>query len=223
MNGTRTGCILTALAGAAIAAPAPAEVDVFFDIDQWKIAAGETKTITFTEFPYGTLITDQYADLGVLFSDGNDTIHVSSGYVNDGFGLNGHGNITVSYTTPQYAIAVDFPGALALELRRHGELVYRSLDYGTGPLFVGLVSTDPFDEAMLLDPSMGYQFIDDLHVDPRPVGDMDNDGLVNVADLLSLLSQWGECPPPPAECPGDLNGDDRVGAGDLLILLGNWG
>ena len=224
MNGTRTGCILTALAGAAIAAPASAEVEVFFDIDQWKAAAGETATITFTEFPYGTLITDEYEHLSVVFSDGNDTIHVSSSYENDGFGLNGHGDITLRYTTPQYAIAVDFPGCLRYELYWEGELVYS--DYGWGgsdEIFVGLVSTEPFDQANLIDHGAGYQFIDDLHVDPRPRGDMDNDGLVNVADLLSLLSQWGECPPPPAECPGDLNGDDRVGAADLLILLGNWG
>jgi len=222
MNGTLTMRILTALAGAAIAAPATAEVEVFFDLEQWKAAAGETATITFTEFPYGTLITDQYADLSVIFSDGNDTIHVSSGYVNDGFGLNGHGDIGLSYTTPQYAIAVDFPGALTFELYQKGELVYRSPDYGTGPLFVGLVSTHPFDEAILLDPSMGYQFIDDLHVDPRPKGDMDNDGLVSVPDLLFLLGEWGKCPDPPADCPADLDGDGRVGAADLLILLGNW-
>ena len=222
MNGTFTRHMLTALAGAAIAAPAPAEVEVFFDIEEWKAAAGETATITFTELPYGTLITDQYADLSVIFADGNDTIHVSAGYVNDGFGLNGHGDIRLSYTTPQYSIAVDFPGALTFELYLKGELLYRSPDYGTGPLFVGLISTEPFDGAILVDPSMGYQFIDDLHVDPRPKGDMDNDGKVNVADLLILLGQWGPCPNPPAECPADLNGDGKVGAADLLILLANW-
>jgi hypothetical protein len=222
MNGTFTMRMLTALAGAAIAAPATAEVEVLFDIDQWKAAAGETATITFTEFPYGTLITDQYADLSVIFSDGNDTIHVSSGYVNDGFGLNGHGNITLSYTTPQYAIAVDLPALVKFELYDGDDLVYLDT-WGTGdPFFVGLVSTHPFDRAMLIDPADGYQFIDDLHVDPRPKGDMDNDGLVNVPDLLFLLGEWGKCPNPPAECPADLDGDGKVGVADLLILLANW-
>ena len=93
MNGTFTRHMLTAVAGAAIAAPAMA--DVFFDLEQWKAAAGETATITFTELPYGTLVTDQYAHLSVIFADGNDTIHVSPGYVNDGFGLNGHGDIAL--------------------------------------------------------------------------------------------------------------------------------
>ena len=131
-------------------------------------------------------------------------IHVSSAYENDGFGLNGHGNITLSYTTPQYAIAFDFPGYLSIDLYWHGELIQSEHGWGKGPLFVGLISSQPFDYAILIDPAAGYQFIDDLHVDPRPKGDMDNDGVVNVPDLLFLLGQWGPCPNPPAECPADL-------------------
>jgi len=51
-------------------------------------------------------------------------------------------------------------------------------------------------------------------------GDINGDGVVDVSDLLSLLSQWGDCP---VDCPADLNGDGVVDVSDLLIQLSNWG
>jgi streptogramin lyase len=53
-------------------------------------------------------------------------------------------------------------------------------------------------------------------------GDLNGDGVVDGADLLILLSQWGDCDDP-GECPGDLNNDGLVDGADLLILLSNWG
>ena len=50
-------------------------------------------------------------------------------------------------------------------------------------------------------------------------GDLNLDGIVNGADLSTLLSLWGFTTPP----VGDLNGDGTVGAADLAIVLGNWG
>jgi len=52
-------------------------------------------------------------------------------------------------------------------------------------------------------------------------GDLNGDGVVDGADLLILLSDWGECGQP-EECPADLNGDGFVNGADLLELLGNW-
>lgn len=51
-------------------------------------------------------------------------------------------------------------------------------------------------------------------------GDLNGDGVVDVADLLLLLAAWGTCPQP---CPADLNGDGVVDVADMLILLANWG
>lgn len=51
------------------------------------------------------------------------------------------------------------------------------------------------------------------------IGDFDGDGLVNVTDLLMLLSSWGTC----VACPADINGDNMINVTDLLILLGHWG
>jgi WD40 repeat protein len=56
-----------------------------------------------------------------------------------------------------------------------------------------------------------------------PVGDVNNDGTVDTADLLLLLAAWGECPGGGDPCPADFNGDGFVDTADLLLLLGNWG
>ena len=48
--------------------------------------------------------------------------------------------------------------------------------------------------------------------------DLNCDGLVNVIDLLALLSVWGPCD----GCAADLNNDLTVNVLDLLIVLANW-
>jgi len=59
---------------------------------------------------------------------------------------------------------------------------------------------------------------------PGITGDLNGDGVVDSADLLILLSSWGDCPSPcPPSCIGDLNDDCTVDSADLLILLSNWG
>jgi hypothetical protein len=61
---------------------------------------------------------------------------------------------------------------------------------------------------------------EETHDDGSP--DLNDDGVVNAADLAILLGNWGECQDC-AACTGDLDGDGAVGAVDLAILLGNWG
>ncbi len=56
---------------------------------------------------------------------------------------------------------------------------------------------------------------------PGTPSDIDEDGLVSVTDLLSLLGQWGPCLDP-QDCASDLDCDGIVGATDLLVLLGKW-
>lgn len=61
-----------------------------------------------------------------------------------------------------------------------------------------------------------------LEVGEPIVGDLNDDAVVNVSDMLILLGEWGQCPKGET-CPGDLNDDEAVNVSDLLILLGNWG
>jgi hypothetical protein len=47
--------------------------------------------------------------------------------------------------------------------------------------------------------------------------DLNDDGIVNGADLATLLAAWSVSP------AGDLNGDNQTDAADLAILLASWG
>ena len=58
---------------------------------------------------------------------------------------------------------------------------------------------------------------------PDCPADLNDDGVVNGADLSILLGEWGPCPSPPDPCPADITGDGNVGGADLSILLGGWG
>jgi len=53
---------------------------------------------------------------------------------------------------------------------------------------------------------------------PLDCPDINDDGLVNVSDLLVVIDQWGL-----TDSPADLNYDGIVDVTDLLIVVGNWG
>ncbi|MHC5016908.1 MAG: PEP-CTERM sorting domain-containing protein [Planctomycetota bacterium] len=151
--------------GLVLAGSAHGEVSTFFDRTEWDAAVGPVTTLDFTGFPNGTFITDQYADLGATFTDGDDSVFVNPSFVNDGVGLDGNGNISVAFDTPQLWTAVDYPGFIMIRLFLDQVMVYEGIfgDPGQG-WFVGLVSTDPFDSIVLIDPGPGGEAeVDDLH------------------------------------------------------------
>ena len=49
--------------------------------------------------------------------------------------------------------------------------------------------------------------------------DINGSGEVNVADLLTVIDQWG-CM---GDCSADITGDGEVGVDDVLAVLGQWG
>ncbi len=207
-----------------LSAPASADVLEFTDKDEWIEAVGEFTTIDFTGFPEGTWITDQYADLGILFTDGDDWIHNTCGYVNDCWGLAGGGGndqITLAFDTEEAYIGVDFPGDLQIDLYSRGRLIHSSVFIAGGHgNFGGLLSRVLFDSVVLSDPLFSSVHIDDLHFGPPACRwDLDNNGAVGASDLLALLASWGPC----KGCPADFDSNGSVGASDLLALLANWG
>lgn len=157
--------VLAALACPAL--PAHAGVTEFSDRAEWEAAVGAFTTIDFTGFPAFTIITDQYQDLGVTFTDGNDVTFFTPSFVNDNWGLDGNGDIHLSFDRPQVWIGVDFPGVVRVLLFSGGELIHFSSFFSAGPDgvggFAGLVSTELFDAAVILDPFDDAVFIDDLH------------------------------------------------------------
>jgi hypothetical protein len=138
----------------------------FDDKGEWIAAVGGFVTVDFTGFEAGAVITDQYADLGVTFTDGNDRYFTTPSFVNDNWGVDGNGDIVLAFDTPQAYIGTDFPGFLRIELFRDGQSIYLSSLFFGDPTgnFAGLLSDEPFDMAVLMDdPSSDEAHIDDLH------------------------------------------------------------
>lgn len=54
------------------------------------------------------------------------------------------------------------------------------------------------------------------------VADVTNNGAVDVADLLSVITAWGACANP-VSCPSDVNDDNQVNVADLLSVINGWG
>ena len=79
--------------------------------------------------------------------------------------------------------------------------------------------------------SIDYQYLNcyeglgvGVHVRIGMTGDLNNDSVVDAADLAMLLGSWGSYGPPcPPYIPADINGDCTVDAADLATLLSNWG
>lgn len=166
-------CALMALAvvHAILERSAYADVIQFDDRTAWETAAGQYTTISFVGFPANTIITTQYAQQGVTFTDGIDLVLTGSNiFPNDGFGLNGaFATIAVSFSQPMSSIAVDFPGFVRFRLYDGEELLFENVtSFGIGGVgnFGGLVSGRPFDSAVIFDATDGFVFIDDLHFGP---------------------------------------------------------
>jgi glucose/arabinose dehydrogenase len=54
---------------------------------------------------------------------------------------------------------------------------------------------------------------------PACAPDVNGDNVVNVADLLAVIGNWGPCP----GCAADVNNDDQVNVSDLLAVIAGWG
>ncbi|MCI0364865.1 MAG: hypothetical protein L0219_13385, partial [Phycisphaerales bacterium] len=150
----------------------------------------QMQTISFLEYPPGTLLNDQYANLGVTFPDGNDFIISSSAYLLDGVGATSlFGPITLEFDEPRSSIGVHFPGDLLIKLYAGDSLIYTSSEFGGGGagFFGGLLSTQLFDKAELIDPTGGVS-IDTIHFGlPVPVpGGL---AVISIAGLLLRRSR----------------------------------
>jgi hypothetical protein len=147
-----------------------ADIVEYRDKEEWEAAAGSWSTADFTGFPDNTPIDEQYAYLGVHFVDGYDFVVLDPAHTtfpNDGAGLDGNELVDLVFDAPMYWIAADFPGLLLIDLYYEGELFYSSNVFGVGGVgnFGGLVSTEPFDRAVIWDYDDNVA-MDDLHFGP---------------------------------------------------------
>jgi len=147
---------------------ASATVNMYFDFKEWQSALKSVTTIGFGEFPTGTGIFNQYLDQGVVFPDEDCFVIEADFFTNDGHGLhssNSTGQILMRFMTPQYGVASHFPGDNWVTLSNGGSVLYVGPPWKGPPgTFVGYVSSEPFDSAIITTPALNpVVTIDDLH------------------------------------------------------------
>lgn len=145
---------------------AQAVVSSTFSYDNWQGMVGEFTTIDFTGYPNNTPITNQYAGLGITFATPT-FIFATSGFVNDGWGIDGPAGIHILFRESQSWLAIHHGGNAYFNLYSHGSLIGTSAFDPVGGIgsFLGVVSTQPFDEVVITKPEIyGIHFaVDDLH------------------------------------------------------------
>jgi hypothetical protein len=151
-------CVV-AIAAIILAIPAHATVTAITNRNQWINAVDTHTYIGFTGHPKHTIITTQYADQGVLFTDGNDVINLNATLPGDGASLTSvdftppfGGNVHMSFPLERNAIAFDFIGSLYIEFYNRGSLVFASNHYFADfTPFVGFISDASFDAVIAYD------------------------------------------------------------------------
>lgn len=149
----------------ALAATSHADFSYFYDQSSFSVATSYAyTTLDFTDLPVGTTVGYQYYTRG-MYIDG------AYAGIGDGAACHDSGSLaipygtTVRFTYPTHAFGILFPGAAAFQLYKNGSPVGDYMGYsgmGTG-FFLGVTSTEAFDQVDLIDPSGVYGItIDDM-------------------------------------------------------------
>jgi len=175
---------------ASLVSPAVAGVTLYWGSPEpWQSDVGEYSTVDFLGIPHNTVVTNQYADLGVTFTEGDDRVinlGIFETFLTDGAGLDGNLSIGLSFAQPMNHLAMDYPGGMRIKLFSGGELFYTSpiISPGSGVgNFAGIVSTRSFDSVLLYDWLQGSDvYLDNLHFGaPIPAP-----GVVSLLSLAGL-------------------------------------
>jgi hypothetical protein len=193
---------------------------------QWISDVGKFTTIGFDDLgERAVVITEQYADIGVHFPEGDEVASPSDG-TEDGWRVRDNPGqtkyIIFEFDKPQYWLGVDHAGGMAFELYVNENLIDEPHLFSVAGTFkfAGVVSDIGFNKVRLYDPVDGSVNADNIHFGAPPsclLADLNCDGTVDGADLGLLLSAWGV-----EGDPADFNADGTVDGGDLGILLGEW-
>jgi hypothetical protein len=65
--------------------------------------------------------------------------------------------------------------------------------------------------------------VDDFEFCTPDPADVNDDGVVDVLDLVAVITNWGTCPAPPETCAADVDGDGVVGVLDIVAVITEWG
>lgn len=146
------------------------------DFATWESAAGAISTCDFTGFPEWTVITDQYGELGALFTGPAPNLihHSTQSYSQDEWGLDANGVLEVTFLEPVHAVAGHGPGKWKYKLYLADSLVGETSFYLGGPGdFAGAISDVAFDRVRF-EPAQfnGIMFMDNVYFAtiPAPAG-----------------------------------------------------
>lgn len=156
---------------------ATASVTLYDQYAAWGAAAGPFTTVTFNEVPHPTLLSNQYQDLGILFTSADPDVAGSYPNASDGAAVNGFQIIEVTFAAPINAFAWLHPGATRIRLFSGDTLVYQSTYLGGSGWgwFTGVHSSVAFDRIQLNDFDTGFGnpvYVDNIYFStiPGPAG-----------------------------------------------------
>jgi len=119
--------------------------------DQWFGSAGSFTTISFTGFPYGTPVAEQYAPQGVHFvQPAGAWIYAAEAFAQDGWGMQGEIAIDMRFDSPMLGLAVYYPGIAKAKFYAGEQLLYSwSQNAGGGSnRFAGFFGDAAFDRVV---------------------------------------------------------------------------
>jgi hypothetical protein len=190
-----------------------------FDIHTWKHVAATYDGETARIYVNGQLIDEEVWDVPI--SAGGEGAHMSVGNNFPG-GNEYFGGLLDEVRVWDFARSAE---ELIKTMYRPlvgtdpGLVVYYDLNEGDG-LTLNDRSGNGRDAELVADTraGSGSAWMESTSPVDLMIGDVNEDGTVDVSDLLMVLAAWGPCD----VCTEDLNNDGVVDVTDLLILLGNW-
>jgi len=121
----------------------------------WCQATPPFSEITFADLPVNTLVTEQYASLGVHFTDADGNWvqgHFPASYIQDGWGLNGNSSVELTFDAPMWSFASFFPGLGKFSFFAGDVHLFTSDLLGPGGLdnFAGFMTDVAFDRVIIV-------------------------------------------------------------------------
>lgn len=89
----------------------------------------------------------------------------------------------------------------------------------TNQVQVRFVASD-YDPQSLVDAAVDMFRVRTVECQDLCPADLNGDSVIDVSDMLMVLSAWGQCGQP---CLGDLNNDGVIDVSDMLMILSAWG
>ena len=142
----------------------------YFSLDSWVAASGPYSSIDFTALPQGTLVTDQYEQLGVNFTDPDGGwVYFTSSFTSDGVGIFGYSMTELTFDTPQHAIGAEALGVWSYRLYSGDTLLFTSQLFSNQiNYFEGLTFTSGFDRVQIVNALTGVGAIDNIYFSTVP-------------------------------------------------------